>query len=182
MRIDTRLDRRTRAVEEASSPGVGAETPWQRIWEVVSVETGSCTIRLVHDGDGVLVAASETSGVLFNSAVAPSAGARGMLARLSDGSLYIHTGGGGGVSPKLAKAKADMTANDTAYSCVWLSAAGVEGDSTTARRPPGMKVMDGTFGTIVWDSGGAAVFIPLAPYVPPSTPGSPVSGQLWLVV
>lgn len=57
-------------------------------------------------------------------------------------------------------AKADMTADDTEYSCKYLEADGTEGDALNCRRPNGVRIETGDTGFLAQDSSGQNVFMP----------------------
>ena len=133
------------------------------------------------DSSYTLITQTQVAGVKYGTA--PIAGDRGLLVRLADNSLYFFAGGGGGSPARLAKASANMTADDTLYNCVYLTAAGVSGDALTAKRPPDTYVYANTVGIIVQDSAGANIFKPLAQYIPMRTsPGVGIVGQVSLIL
>jgi hypothetical protein len=129
------------------------------LYQVTAVGGGVCSVQRV-DAAGSPVAATVLTGVLYDTE--PAVGDNVLLARRTTGALCIFQGGGGDTAAMI-KAKAAMTANDTAYNCVYLEADGTEGAALTARRPNGIPVSAGDIGFLGFDSSAQAVFIPAGP-------------------
>lgn len=76
--------------------------------------------------------------------------------------VRILPGGGADVgAPRLIRAKANMVANNIAYTCKYLTASGSEGDTLTCRRPPGTYVKTDDEGFLGQDTGENNMFIPV---------------------
>ena len=65
--------------------------------------------------------------------------------------------------PRLLRAKIQMAANNTEYSCVYLHADGTEGDTVTCMRPTGVGVSGGDVGFLGRDNDNNRVFVPIWP-------------------
>lgn len=74
--------------------------------------------------------------------------------------VQIPGGGDGGGSPQMLIAEADMSADDTGYSCKKLDSDGTEGDSITCKRPNGVEVSTDEVGFLGRDTDGDNIFIP----------------------
>jgi len=181
------LGDRGRALHSFSDGGP-RQSAYGRLYEVTAVGSGACTVQRPKAGGG-LDADSQLAGVLYKSDGVPSVGDRGEVLRLAEGSLYFHPGGG---TPVMIRSKAHMAADNVAYSCVYLSAAGGEGGALTVRRPPGQLIRNDEVGYLGKDSAGVAVFIPchgrqdpgIGLYVETRTsdPGTPEAGRIWMRV
>ena len=170
-------------------PGPRQPDSYGRIYEVTAVDkqAKTCTLRRPY-ADGSLDENSQLSDVFYDLDNAPSVGDRGEVLRLAEGSLYFHPGGG---TPVMIRSKAHMAADNVAYSCVYLSAAGGEGCALTVRRPPGQLIRNDEVGYLGKDSAGVAVFISchgrqdpgIGLYVETRTsdPGAE-TGRIWLRV
>lgn len=166
------------------------QSAYGRLYEVTAVGGGTCTVQRPKAGGG-LDADSELTDVAYDADSAPAVGDRGEVLRLAEGNLYFHPGGGTGTPglPVMIKAKANMAADNVAYGCVYLSAAGAEGAGLTARRPPGQLIRAYEVGYLGQDSAGVAMFVPcharrdigteLYLEVRTSEPANPEAGRIW---
>lgn len=130
------------------------------LYKVVELDepAGACAVRM-PDPEGGLSEATELTGVLYEAGKMPAVGERGQVLRLAGGSLVFHPGGGGAVL--LARADADMVADETEYAVRLLTIAGANAGGTHAYRPPGIAVKKYEVGVLVQDAVGAAVFMPM---------------------
>lgn len=62
------------------------------IYAVTAVASGTCTVRMLN-ADDTTNAATDLTGLGYDAANLPAVGDRGVIVRLSDGSLYFHPGG-----------------------------------------------------------------------------------------
>jgi hypothetical protein len=159
--------------------------PW--LWQVSAVSAPTCSVQMV-DESGDPVVATEITGILYD--VLPEVGDNVLLCRRTSGALGIFLGGVASYTATMLKAKAAMTADDTAYACVLLEADGTEGSAITARRPNGVAVNSGDIGFLAFDTSAQAMFIPanmravasmpLVVETRTSDPGSPATGRIWM--
>jgi hypothetical protein len=99
--------------------------------------------------------------------------------------------GTGGAPPLMVIAKADMSANDTPYTCNYIDASGNEdGGSINLKRPYGIYISQGDIGFIGTDIDGNYIFMPAnmreegeMPLVVENRtddPVSPAQGKIWI--